>query len=318
MTARRPKVAVVSAFHDRAPLIAESVGSLLAQTLRDLLIVIVDDGSRDDTQTELAKLRDPRLRTIVQPNAGFTPSMNRAILGCDSDYVAIHGSGDISHSQRLARQAAYLDAHPEVGLVGCLVNARGRIWGQRGTDHRSLMAMAREKNVLSHGEVMFRRDLFERVGGYREVFRFAQDRDLWLRMGEHCDYAVVQEVLYERRIQGDGVSRKPEQIILQKRLAFFAVQCSHARERSGADPLQRHGPAGLLLAERSKPLTRFLIREGLAWVRDGRIEGGNVLIDAAWRERRSLMTGTARLVGQAARRAALRRPVTAILRVVSR
>jgi glycosyltransferase involved in cell wall biosynthesis len=318
MIGRRPKVAVFSAFYNRAPVVAESVGSLIAQTLADLAIVIIDDGSRDDTAAELAKLHDPRLRVVDQANTGFTRAMNRAIAAHDSDYIAIHGSGDISAPDRLARQAAYLDANPDVGLVGCLVLARGATRGQRDGKHRSLRDMARTNNVLSHGEVMFRRSLFERVGGYRELFRFAQDRDLWLRMGEHCDYAVLQEVLYERRNLDDGVSRKPEQIVLQKRLAWFAVQCSQMRQATGADPLQRYGASGFLLATAPAALVPFLVREGLAWVRDGRVEGGNLLLAEAWRERRSPLTALARATGRAARNPAVQKVLTVLLQRISR
>ena len=109
------RVSIVSAWYNRADHVATSIGSLLAQTHDDLEIIVCDDGSTDATLAELRKFDDPRLIVQTQANAGFVTTMNRMIASATGDYIAVHGSGDESLPERIARQAAVLDEHPEIG-----------------------------------------------------------------------------------------------------------------------------------------------------------------------------------------------------------
>ncbi len=294
-----PSVSAVSAFYNRASYVAASVGSLLGQTLDDMEVIIVDDGSRDGTAAELRKLQDPRLQLMIQENAGFVVSMNRAIRASHGRYVAIHGSGDTSLPRRLERQAAYLDANPDVGVVGCLIDAQGRTWGE-AVDSAPLLERAVASNPFSHGEVMFRRDLFDKVGGYREIFRFAQDRDLWLRMGRHCNYAVLPETLYERFYLPDGVGRNAEKVFLQAKLAQFAVQCAQDVDGAGRDPIDRHGASALLMMRPSPAVASKLGHVGLRWLRDGHVAEARFLCSHAWEEAKTPRSFAALLAGKAA------------------
>lgn len=112
---------MVSAFYNRASAVMESVGSLLAQTYENLEIIVVDDGSRDDTVGQLRQLQDSRIRIISRENRGFVASMNEAILASSGEIIAVHGSGDISLPQRISRQVECLQGNPEIGVVGCWV-----------------------------------------------------------------------------------------------------------------------------------------------------------------------------------------------------
>ena len=155
----------------------------------------------------LATKDDPRLKIVYQENIGFTASMNRAIRGSAGQYVAVHGAGDVSHPDRLALQAAYLDANPAVGAVGCRRADNGRATISNDSVKRGpMLDVMLNYNPFSHGEVMFRRSLFDRVGGYREAFRFAQDRDLpALQAGERVAllsagaYGFVMSSTYNSR-----------------------------------------------------------------------------------------------------------------------
>jgi glycosyltransferase involved in cell wall biosynthesis len=257
----------VSVFFNRAALVPSSVGSLLAQTLGDLEILVVDDGSSDSTADALAGLTDPRYRSLSGPNRGFTAAVNGAIAATTGKYVALHGSGDISLAHRLETQVNYLESNPDVGVVGCCWRAGNKVVGPSGRIERGpLAATVRRRNPFIHGEVMFRRDLFQRAGGYREIFRFAQDRDLWLRMGRECDYAVLPETLYERTFPADSISRTAEHLILQKRFSEFAVQNDGHFRRHGIDLVDRFGPGSMLLYRRSARVARNLVTDGLRFV----------------------------------------------------
>ena len=313
-----PKVSVVSVFYNRGALLDETIACLLAQTLADIEIIIVDDGSTDGTAAKLHAVDDPRVRAILKTNTGFVRSMNEAVSLARGEYVAVHGSGDYSYPARLERQAAFLDANPEVGVVGCRWRAPNRDIGPVSDVERGPMrALMLQRNPFTHGEVMFRRSLFERVGGYREAFRFAQDRDLWLRMGRLCDYAVIPELLYERRFLDDGVSRDWQKLLLQKKLSQFAVQASAAAGPDGVDWLDRYGPAAFLFTRRTPLVARKLTLEGLRWLRDNRLEGGRALLEAGLRENRSLYTIIGALLGRASACPSLLPPVRLVLKWLS-
>jgi len=273
-----PLVSVVSAFYNRGDRVAESVGSILAQTYPNLEVVIVDDGSRDDTLAQLQALNDPRLRIITRENRGFVASINEAVRASRGEIVAIHGSGDLSLPDRIARQAQALIDDATIGVVGCWVEndetgAEGsRLFQAPGglPFHTTLL----KRNLFTHGEAMFRRSLYDRVGGYREFFRFAQDRDLWLRISRFAEYAIVPEVLYRRYKPEGGVSADPEKLVLQAYLSDFAVQCARAVDRGERDPIDRHGHLAPFLREKPELFARKLAWFGARLMVQGDVERG--------------------------------------------
>lgn len=280
-----PRVSVVSAFYNRGDRVAESVGSVLAQTYPNLEVVIVDDGSSDDTLAQLRALDDPRLTIISRENRGFVASINEAIRASTGEIVAIHGSGDLSLPGRIAGQARVLIDDPAIGVVGCWVENDET--GASGT--RIFKAPSRlpfyetlfERNLFTHGEAMFRRSLYDRVGGYRPFFHFAQDRDLWLRMSRHTGYAIVPEILYRRFKPPGGVSADPEKLLLQTYLSDFAVQCARAVDRGEADPVDRYGHMAPFLYERPEALSRKLAWFGVRMMVQGDIERGWQVVQRA-------------------------------------
>lgn len=312
----QPLVSVVTAFYNRGSVLRDTVDGLLAQTLRDIEVVVIDDGSTDGTAAILATYDDPRLRPIVQENSGFVIAMNRAIRSSRGKYIAVHGSGDHSYPERLARQAAYLEANPAVGAVGCVRKAGPFTVGPKDAVLRgSMLERMLWKNPFTHGEVMYRRDLWDRVGGYREIFKFAQDRDLWLRMGHTgCDYAVLPELLYEREYLPDGVSQTPRKLFLQTKLSAFAVQNARQRDAKGRDLVDLWGPSAFFLTQPERALARKYTLWGLRALRDGDIVAAEIFLPAGWREWRNPYTALGALARRLYAVPILRRPLRAVLR----
>ncbi|QPH52211.1 glycosyltransferase family 2 protein [Pontivivens ytuae] len=288
----QPLVSVVTVYYNRVGHVREAMQSLFDQTEKNIEIIAADDGSTDGTGAALEALDDPRLIVRRHENMGFVAAVNAAIRSSRGKYVAIHGSGDISQPQRLAKQAAILEARPEIGLVGCWIENEDLV-GQalelkKPTDDMPLREEILKRNPFTHGEVMYRRDLFDKVGGYREFFRFAQDRDLWVRMSRHTDHAVVPEVLYRRKRLAGGVSTTAEKLILQGMLSEFAVHCGREVAAGRPDPLERTGPSAGLLRTRSASLAGRFARVGIKMLAIEETQNAEKLIAAARNEHPNL------------------------------
>ncbi len=116
---RGPRVSVLMPAYNAAGTIREAIDSALAQTLSDLEVVVVDDGSRDETAQIVASYADPRVRLLRNPkNLGMPATRQRGADAARGEYLAILDSDDRAHPTRFERQAAWLDAHPRCAVVG--------------------------------------------------------------------------------------------------------------------------------------------------------------------------------------------------------
>ena len=198
--------------HNAAPWLREAMESVLAQTAADLELIVIDDGSTDATPDVLAAISDPRLRVERQEWRGLTQSLNRALRLANAPLLARMDADDVSLPERFERQLAFLDAHPDVGLLGTgchEISGAGEILrtisppGDDGAIRRALI----RRNPFVHSSVMMRRAALERVGGYDEFLRVAQDYDLWMRMSRVTRLANLPEPLVLRRLTSGMVSR---------------------------------------------------------------------------------------------------------------
>ena len=236
-----PLVSVISAYYNRENHVEESIQSLLDQTYENLEIIIVDDGSTDNTLERLKRFNDPRLKIVSHKNCGLVMSFIRAIEMSNGEYIAIHGSGDLSLPQRIEKQAALLQEKEKVGVVGCYVNNINTVTGYEMLREIDVSGHALEQlkvqNAYTHGEVMYRRSVYDQVGGYRTFFKFGQDYDLWLRMSLVTELDTVKEILYTRFQLADGVELSVEKKAMQIFLSDFAIQCIDYRLEHGRDLL---------------------------------------------------------------------------------
>lgn len=275
-------VSIITAWYNREDQVKKSIESLLNQTYEQIEIIAVDDGSTDGTLGELLSFSDSRLKVISQENQGFVRAIRRAISESRGEYVAMHDAGDISLPTRIEKEVRVLREDPAVGMVGCYVEHFDPQTGtsvMAATDIDQSIPLLRqllEGNIFSHGEVMYRRSLYERVGGYRVFFEFAQDHDLWLRMSQYARAAKVPEKLYVRYAFPDGVSVAYRKRARQMCLSDFAVACARRRLTHGKDFLEEYGVIGIRFRPRSPQLARRL--SGLAHqaIRNGEMN------DAYW------------------------------------
>ncbi len=121
-----PRVSVVLCVYNQAAYVAEAIASILGQTLTDLELIIVDNGSTDSSPEVVHSFTDPRIRYVRnERNLGHAGSLNRGRALARGRYLAIMDSDDISLPERLARQADFLDAHPDVAMCGSWVETFG-------------------------------------------------------------------------------------------------------------------------------------------------------------------------------------------------
>jgi glycosyltransferase involved in cell wall biosynthesis len=223
------RVSVVMTAHNEAPLIGEAVASILAQTFTDFELIVVDDGSTDGTADVVERFGDPRVRVVRQANTGQPRAMNRGIREARGDLVARHDADDLSLPERFGRQVAFLDAHPDVALVGTgalLRNAAGRdrvfhaVPSSQGV--RRALAWG---NPIVHTSVMMRRAAVEQAGAYADM-QF-EDYDLWIRMAAAFPLANIAAPLVVRRVRAGSrgrAGRRSAALALKARLQRTAIE----------------------------------------------------------------------------------------------
>jgi glycosyl transferase family 2 len=199
------RISVVMPVRDAGPYLEQSLRSILDQSFAGFEFVIRDDGSVDGSTGILRDwaARDPRIRLFVGDSPlGPAASSNWVVSKARAPFVARMDADDISHPDRLRRQLAVLEAEPDAVLVGTLwegIDARGRLIRPRD---RWRLSRSSPFAPFPHGSIMFRREAFERIGGYRVQCNFWEDADLYIRLAPLGRLLVLPDALYLHRSSG--------------------------------------------------------------------------------------------------------------------
>ena len=227
--------------YNAAAYLAEAVESVLGQTLEDVELVAVDDGSEDDTHAILEQFAraDRRVRIIAnEQNLGIARSRNLGWRAARSPYIATQDADDVSLPDRLRRQAEFLDSHPSIAAVGTMSITIGPDGQRLSTRRYPLTPRAIEstllrRNCMEATSVTMRRTALEAVGGYRVVR--SEDYDLWLRLSERFQLANLPDTLVMYRVHPAQASVVT--VEAQARWARAIAAAARARRSSGVDPL---------------------------------------------------------------------------------
>jgi glycosyltransferase involved in cell wall biosynthesis len=210
-----PTVSVVMSVYNSARYLARSIESILTQDGVTFEFIIINDGSTDNSRDILARYaaQDQRIRVIDQENAGLTRALIRGCKEARGTYIARQDSDDVSLRGRLSRLAEMLRADDGLTFVSSWADVIGPEDEPLLTQTRPDDSKAATNQLLverigppGHGSVMFRRTCYEIVGGYRSQFYYAQDSDLWLRLGSVGRLGYAQEVLYQYRVSEESIS----------------------------------------------------------------------------------------------------------------
>ncbi len=289
---RRPGVrplTVLMSVYNSERFLAESVESILGQTFTDFEFVIVDDGSSDGSREIIERYAALDSRIVVlanEENIGLTRSLNRGLDVARGHYLARQDADDVSLPQRLARQVEYLDRHLSTGLICSgieVIDCNGRTLARKlppESDSGIKAGLLIKNHVIWHTTVMARLAEIHKAGGYDPAVRYAQDYDLWWRMGRSTGFGGLGEALVRWRSNPEAISSRSREEQLESMFAtslravresldpgealdedayhrFWRAYHGSAGEIRSGD-IDRLGPLWKLLAERKEELPETL------------------------------------------------------------
>lgn len=214
-----PRVSIVMAAKNYARFLPMAVESVRAQTFTDWELLIIDDGSADDTPRAVHRfLGDPRIRYVRSDSLGQSRAKNLGIGLSRGEFVAFLDADDAWLPTKLEKQLARFSAIPNVGVVYCrrlLMDEGGRVAKpqaasatqstSRRQKHISTMFV---QNFVCFSSAVVRREVFSCVGAFNPEWDLAIDYDLWLRVGRHYEFECVDEELVLYRTGHGNLSKK--------------------------------------------------------------------------------------------------------------
>lgn len=204
-----PRVTVLMPVYNAELYVSEAVASVLQQTYADYELLIIDDGSTDNTLQKLMMFDDHRIRIVKnETNMGLVHTLNRGIQLAQGEFIARMDGDDVSLPHRLERQVFYMDHHPEIGMCGSLVQLihSGEVWALP-QDPNEIKVLLMFHCTFVHPSVMIRRGLLLDHGIYYDSrYAHAEDYDLWVRLAEVSRLTNIQEVLLQYRQHDTQVS----------------------------------------------------------------------------------------------------------------
>lgn len=219
-----PKVSVVTTVYNGEPYVDRAIPGILGQTFEDFEWIIVDDGSQDRTPDILRDLarRDPRVRVFFPGRLGITAAANYGVSQATGEYIARQDFDDGSYPDRLRLQVEFLDARPDVGVVGGYYLLVDENRGERyvrmpPTEHRDIVAAMARYIPFANTIVMFRRRLWVEAGGYPAVTDL-EDLRLWLQAGKlGWRFANIPEVVGEHYVHATSFFHRSYRYIDRQR-----------------------------------------------------------------------------------------------------
>lgn len=229
-----PKVSVLMSVFNGENYIKEAIDSILSQTYKNFEFLIINDGSVDNTAGILKGYADSRIKIHSNKiKLGLTKSLNLGLKMATGEYIARQDADDISLPTRLQKGIKLLDEKKEIGLLGMgwyIIDGKGKEIGLSIPSRGKLSV-----HFMCHGTIFIRRKCLEKIGLYRDIFEYAQDYDLWLRIGEEFEIENLREPLYKLRVHEASISTREK--LKQDLYASLAIEMAEERKKYGKDRL---------------------------------------------------------------------------------
>lgn len=274
MPAKPVDLSVIMPVFNAEDTLDEAIHSILEQSCNNFEFIIVDDGSSDSSSQIIDKWagEDDRIRPVYNDHRGIVKALNKGLRQAKGRYIARMDADDISLPLRLEKQVTFLDEHPEIGLVSCLVEHLGNQQTQEGyaryvswinglTSAEEIRMNRFIESPLAHPSVCFRQSLIPKYGDYRDG-NFPEDYELWLRwLDQGVQMRKLPEVLLQWRDQENRLSRNHPRYSTE---AFYKIKAEYL-----AQWLQSQNPyhpyiviwgAGRTSRKRAELLTQYGVR----------------------------------------------------------
>ncbi len=264
MVDKNKLVSVIVPTYNRASLIVDALNSIYKQSYRPLEIIVVDDGSTDDTETvvqnwidECNQDKDLCVRYIYQENKGGNPARNQGIKESSGDFVAFLDSDDLWHLDKIEKQMAVFENDRDIGGVYCglqqvLIHEKEQLIETASPrDYPSgdlIQQMLIHDVTAPTSTYIIRSQVFEQVGVFDEDLLARQDWDMWIRLASYTKIGVVPEILVDYRVHGGiRTASNPQKEIdayktIVKKYAHLRKQCPfNVRQAAKASFYRRIG-----------------------------------------------------------------------------
>ena len=209
-----PLVSVVLPVYNCEEYLGAAIKSILDQSFHSFEFIIIDDGSTDRSAQVIEGFQDERIRIVHQPNQGLAATLNRGIALAKGQYIARQDQDDLSYPERLARQVAHMEAHPDCVLLGTwaqILEVERAVdrFHRHPVDNAELHYLMLFNNPFVHSSVMLRKEAVQQVGGYTTdpAGQPPEDFELWSRLSRVGQVANIGEVLLAYREIPGSMSR---------------------------------------------------------------------------------------------------------------
>ncbi len=211
---KKIKVSVIILVYNRAEMVVGAIDSVLEQRYKNFELIVIDDGSYDNTREVLANYKD-KIKLIVQKNSGVSTARNIGIKEAKGEFVAFLDSDDLWLPEKLGTQINFFDSHPEA-----MICQTEEIWISRGKrinpkkNHKKISGMIFENSLalclVSPSAVMIKKSLFDEVGMFDKSLPACEDYDLWLKISpNHPIFLIDTPLIIKRGGHGDQLSKMP-------------------------------------------------------------------------------------------------------------
>jgi len=215
-----PKISVIIPTYNRDRFIKEAIDSVLIQDFQDYEIIVIDDGSTDNTKEIVKSLKNKKIRYFFQKNQGRSKARNRAIKLARGQYLAFLDSDDVFLPGKLTKQVKCLDEHPKIGMVyasALTMDENGRKLRKK---YRATSSGLIYKEVaftipllIILPTVMVRKGIIDRMGGFDERMHSFEDVDLWRRLSKKFPVMAISKPLCTVRSHVDILREPPQQLL---------------------------------------------------------------------------------------------------------
>ena len=220
MTSKVPAVSVLLPTYNGAKTLHRAILSIIQQSFQDWELIIVDDGSTDETSNVISSFSDSRIHSIRhEDNRGLVQALRTGTELCTAPLIARQDQDDVSHKDRLLIQTSYLIEHPEIGIVGTWAEVVDEFKNEKQNivkhlrhprHHGNIRWLALFNNPFVHSSVVIRREILESLGGYSDTSPLTppEDYELWSRLLNTQLAANIPQSLITYQQTAIGMSSK--------------------------------------------------------------------------------------------------------------